>query len=99
MTGRPIGVSLAYGLDRWRVSDKVLLGSVRNAWTRNATSVTSTPRPVPYAPHGSFSHVTPRAAVCSATDGVDLFAVSGLYRPPTNFELEDEGGTNAIAMP
>jgi iron complex outermembrane receptor protein len=89
-----------YAFDRWQVSDKVLLelGAQGVDTTRevvNIDAATGTVR----APRGSYSHVTPRAGlIYSAADGIDLFAsVSGLYEPPTNFELEDEAtGSNAI---
>jgi iron complex outermembrane receptor protein len=89
-----------YALDRWQVKDKLLLelgaqGVDTNRDVVNIDAATGAVR----APRGSFSHVTPRAGlIYSASDGVDLFAsVSGLYEPPTNFELEDEAtGSNAI---
>ena len=89
-----------YALDRWQVRDKLLLelgaqGVEAKREVVNIDAATGAVR----SPHGSFSHVTPRAGlIYSASDGVDLFAsVSGLYEPPTNFELEDEAtGSNAI---
>ena len=89
-----------YALDRWRVKDKLLLelgaqGIDTNREVVNIDAASGAVR----APRGSFSHVTPRAGlIYSAGDGVDLFAsVSGLYEPPTNFELESEAtGSNAI---
>jgi iron complex outermembrane receptor protein len=89
-----------YALDRWQVRDKLLLelgaqGVEAEREVVNISAATGAVR----SPHGSFSHITPRAGlIYSASDGVDLFAsVSGLYEPPTNFELEDEAtGSNAI---
>ena len=48
--------------------------------------------------HADVSHISRNQELYSAADGVDFFAsVSGLYEPPTNFELEDEAtGSNAI---
>jgi iron complex outermembrane receptor protein len=87
-------------LDRWRVKDKLLLelGAQGVEAKREVVNIDAASGAV-RAPRGSFSHITPRAGlIYSASDGVDLFAsVSGLYEPPTNFELEDESsGSNAI---
>jgi iron complex outermembrane receptor protein len=89
-----------YALDRWQVRDKLLLelGAQGVEAKRNVVNISAATGAV-RSPHGSFSHITPRAGlIYSASDGVDLFAsVSGLYEPPTNFELEDEAtGSNAI---
>jgi iron complex outermembrane receptor protein len=89
-----------YAFDRWQVSDKVMLelGAQGVDTTRDVVNIDAATGAV-RAPHGSYSQVTPRAGVIySVGDGVDLFAsVSGLYEPPTNFELEDEAtGSNAI---
>jgi iron complex outermembrane receptor protein len=89
-----------YAFDRWQVSDKVLLelGAQGVDATREVVNIDAATGAV-RAARGSYSHVTPRAGlIYAAADGVDVFAsVSGLYEPPTNFELEDEAtGTNAI---
>lgn len=89
-----------YALDRWQIKSNLMLelGAQGVDATRDVVNIDAASGSV-RSPHGSFSHVTPRAGlIYSASDGVDLFAsVSGLYEPPTNFELEDEAtSTNAI---
>jgi iron complex outermembrane receptor protein len=89
-----------YALDRWQVRDELMLelGAQGVDAMRDVVNIDAASGAV-RAPHGSFSHVTPRAGlIYSASEGVDVFAsLSGLYEPPTNFELEDEAtGSNAI---
>ena len=89
-----------YLLDRWQVSDRALLelgaqGVVAKRNVVNIDAATSDVR----NPNDDFSRLNPRfGIVYRVSDDVDLFAnMSGLYEPPTTFELEDEAtGGNAI---
>lgn len=89
-----------YGLDRWKASDKLMveLGAQAVSADRDVVNIDADTGAV-RNPNDTFSRITPRAGlIYSAGNGLDLFAnVSGLYEPPTNYELEDEDtGSNAI---
>lgn len=89
-----------YGLDRFKASDKLMLelGAQAVSAERDVVNIDAGTGAV-RNPNDTFSRITPRVGlIYSATDSLDLFAnASGLYEPPTNFELEDEDtGSNAI---
>lgn len=90
-----------YALDRWQVTDRALVefGAQAVAAERNVVNIDAATGSV-RALRDDFSRVNPRVGVIySVWDSVDLFAnVSGLYEPPTNFELEDEasGGSRIL---
>jgi iron complex outermembrane recepter protein len=90
-----------YALDRWQLGERVLLeygaqGVLADRDVTNIDAATGSVR----APSGDFSRVNPRLGVIyDLADGVDLFAnLSGLFEPPTNFELEDDvrGGESTL---
>ena len=71
-----------YALDRWQLRSNLMLelGAQGVEAKREVINIDATSGDV-RSPHGSFSHVTPRAGlIYSVSEGVDLFAsVSGLY--------------------
>lgn len=82
-----------YALDRWRLGERVLLeygaqGVLAERDVTNLDAETGVAR----TPSGDFSRVNPRVGVIyDLPRSVDLFAnVSGLFEPPTNYELEDD---------
>ena len=91
----------AYALDRWHVAERVVfeLGFQGVDAMRDVADTDAMSGAVDES-KGYFSHVTPRAGVIyTVTNGVDLFAsVSGLYEPPTNFQLVDlaSGGNHLL---
>jgi iron complex outermembrane receptor protein len=90
-----------YVLDRWQLADRLRLelGAQGVSADRDVVNVDAANGAV-QASRGDFSRVNPRVGVIyNASRGVDLFAnVSGLYEPPTNFELTDEatGGNKLL---
>jgi iron complex outermembrane receptor protein len=82
----------AFGMDRWALSDRLTLivaaqavdasRDVRN--TDAATGVLSNP-------HDRYSRVNPRLGVIwNAAGSINLYAnVSGLFEPPTHYQLQD----------
>jgi iron complex outermembrane receptor protein len=88
-----------YALDRWQLSERVQLelGAQGVLADRNVVNIDAESGGV-RNPNGDYSRLNPRFGIIYRVRDVDLFAnLSGLYEPPTTFELEDEAsGGNTV---
>jgi iron complex outermembrane receptor protein len=91
----------AFAMDRWRLDDRLMLIVAAQAVSaeRNVRNIDAASG-VPANPHDTYSHVNPQLGVIyTHTSSIDLYAnLSGLYEPPTNYELEDNvaGGNSTL---
>jgi iron complex outermembrane receptor protein len=86
-------------MDRWRLDEKLTLIMAAQAVSAERTvRNTDAASGVLANPHDSYSRVNPQLGVIySPSTRIDLYGnLSGLFEPPTNFELEDNvAGGNA----
>ena len=93
----------AFVVDRWRIRDGLtfVLGAQAAAADRDVR-VTSMSSPSTRRPHARYERFTPRAGfLLDVGDDVALYGnVSGLFEPPTTYELEDNvAGGDATLVP
>jgi iron complex outermembrane receptor protein len=86
-------------MDRWQIATGTTLELAAQAVSARRDAMnTQVPSGLVNNPEARYEHVNPRVGVIRAlADGVSLYAnLSGIYEPPTNFELEDNvAGNNA----